>query len=85
MNDFNTNVKYFHLYSPVKGRSADEELLALPVWEAGQLLEIDGKELLEIPIEAPLTIVTRLKDLSELDSIKQKKKQIISYRDEMGS
>ncbi len=76
MNDFNTNVKYFHLYSPVKGRSADEELLALPVWEAGQLLEIDGKELLEIPIEAPLTIVTRLKDLSELDSIKQKKKQI---------
>ena len=31
MNDFNTNVKYFHLYSPVKGRSADEELLALPV------------------------------------------------------
>ena len=76
MNDFNTNVKCFHLYSPVKGRSADEELLALPVWEAGQLLEIDGKELLEIPIEAPLTIVTRLKDLSELDSIKQKKKQI---------
>ena len=74
MEHFNANIKEFHLYSPNKGRSVDEEPLAIPVWEAGKSFKFEGKEMLEVPIDAPLTIITRFSDESELDSVKQKKK-----------
>lgn len=60
MDYFNTHVKEFRVSPQRGGRYADDEMLSLPLWKEGGKVKFKGKEIVEVPVEAPLTIVSRI-------------------------
>ncbi len=72
MNYFDDHIKTFYLSPQGKTRRADEELLAAPEWEDGKAFRYKGKNIVEVPVYAPNTIITHIE--SPLDSVPQENK-----------
>lgn len=69
---FNENVTEFHFSPPVSGRAADEEAIAIPLWEQGKKITLKKKEVIEVPLEAPVTVVSRYNPSVEKKEKKRK-------------
>ena len=54
---FDTTVTSFYLYPPDSITQKDEQNL-MPLWDKGQFIKQNGKYIAEIPILAPVTIIT---------------------------
>lgn len=57
---FENNVIEFHWFTSTTTRAKiDEEPIITPMWESGEIDHIDSKQVIDIPLDAPITVVTK--------------------------
>lgn len=62
---FNEHVQTFYLCGGKQARSAEEALLVTPLWEKGKNVLFRNRQMVEVPVYAPMTITKNLNAMQE--------------------
>ncbi len=62
---FNEHVQSFYLCGGKHARSAEEALLVTPLWEKGKNVLFRNRQMVEVPVYAPMTITKNLNAMQE--------------------
>ena len=57
---FDANVNSFYISPEGPTRNPDEDLLTMPLWDKGEIRQLDDEFIAEVPVMAPVTIMSTL-------------------------
>ena len=55
---FDANVTSFYVSPEGPTRNPDEDLLTMPLWDKGEIRQVENKRIAEVPVMAPITIMS---------------------------